>query len=410
MQSPGESTDSRTQPAPPQARQAGFESAADGQTESPSPIASCTEPRDLFWILAGNHGLRVGWSVLFFWIVYRFSLLVLGNVAVGFYSSLPNNDYSLQTMFLGEVISLLALVGAVAFVAQIEHRRILDYNLTGPHRARNFSSGFLAGFLALSALVGALAWGGWLRFGPVALSGRDIFRFGALWGCAFLLVGCFEEGIFRCFLQFTLARGISFWWAVGATTALCLDLFIRSVGSGADRIFFLFLKLLPAAGNNGIFGVYLIAVLGFFPCFYLHRRKAPRSGFWQAAWVTSTLFGYWHTSNPGESWIGIFAAALIGFVFCVSVYVTGSAWWAIGCHAAWDWAETYFYGTPDSGMVSPGHYLSTSPAGNAFWSGGADGPEGSLLVLGVILLLLAALLVIHGRQKPGTAALERAIG
>jgi hypothetical protein len=151
--------------------------------------------------------------------------------------------------------------------------------------------------------------------------------------------------------------------------------------------------------GNGVWGVYAIALLGFFPCLMLHIRKTPQSGFWQAAWVTSTLFGFIHTSNNGENWIGIFAAALIGFVFCVSVWVTGSAWWAIGCHAAWDWAETYFYGTADSGMVAKGHYLTTTPAGNALWSGGSDGPEGSLLVLGVILLLLVALLVIYGRKR-----------
>jgi membrane protease YdiL (CAAX protease family) len=117
-----------------------------------------------------------------------------------------------------------------------------------------------------------------------------------------------------------------------------------------------------------------------------------------------------HTSNGGENWIGILAAALIGFVFCVSIYVTGSAWWAIGCHAAWDWAETFFYGTPNSGNVGAGHYLTTTPMGSAFWSGGADGPEGSVLVIGVILLLLAVLIVLYGRKKPGAAALERAIG
>jgi hypothetical protein len=83
------------------------------------------------------------------------------------------------------------------------------------------------------------------------------------------------------------------------------------------------------------------------------------------------------------------------------VWVTGSAWWAIGCHAAWDWAETYFYGTADSGMPPRGHLLSSSPAGNSLWSGGTDGPEGSLLVLGVILLLLAALLAIYGSKKLG---------
>jgi membrane protease YdiL (CAAX protease family) len=143
-------------------------------------------------------------------------------------------------------------------------------------------------------------------------------------------------------------------------------------------------------------------LLGFFPCFILHRRAAARSAFWQASWVTSTAFGFIHTTNNGENWVGIFAAALIGFVFCVSVRVTGSAWWAIGCHAAWDWTETFFYGAIDSGMQPTGHYLTTSPVGNALWSGGADGPEGSLLVLGVTLLLLVALILIYGRR--GSAA------
>ena len=103
-----------------------------------------------------------------------------------------------------------------------------------------------------------------------------------------------------------------------------------------------------------------------------------------------------HVSNPGETWIGIFAAAFIGFVFCVSVRLTGSAWWAIGCHAGWDWAETYFYGTADSGLTPQGCYLTSHPSGNPLWSGGAVGPEGSLLVLAAILFLLA-LVLIYGR-------------
>ena len=88
----------------------------------------------------------------------------------------------------------------------------------------------------------------------------------------------------------------------------------------------------------------------------------------------------------------------------MSVRVTGSAWWAIGCHAAWDWAETYFYGTPDSGFVAQRHFLTTTPTGNTLWSGGTDGPEGSLLVAPVILLLLGILLAVYGRKREAVAA------
>ena len=97
--------------------------------------------------------------------------------------------------------------------------------------------------------------------------------------------------------------------------------------------------------------------------------------------------------------MGIFAAEFVALVFCLSVRVTGSALWAIGCHAAWDWAETFFYGTADSGLTAPGHFLTAKAAGNPLLSGGADGPEGSVLVLGVLLLLLLALIALYGRES-----------
>ena len=381
------------QPPPPEAPPTPADATLTPETVAPTMKAKLL--RGLRWTFLGSQGLRAGWSVLIFAILFVLLASGVGYAFVHMHLIGKRSDFTASTAFFGELSAFLALAGAAAFVAFIERRRsLLAFNLTGPRRITRFFSGLLAGFLALSALVGALTWGGWMHFGPIALTGAAIFKFGALWAAVFLLVGCVEEGLFRGYLQFTLTRGINFWWALGIVAAICLDLLLRSKG-------------------NGVWGVYAIALLGLLPCLMLQVRKALGSGFWQAAWVTSTLFGYIHTGNGGENWIGIFAAAFIGFVFCVSVRVTGSAWWAIGCHAAWDWAETYFYGTADSGLVAPGHYLTASPAGNPFWSGGADGPEGSVLVLGVILLLLAALLVIYGRKKPELLAaqsLERAIG
>jgi membrane protease YdiL (CAAX protease family) len=266
----------------------------------------------------------------------------------------------------------------------IERRRIVAYNLTGPRRSQHFIFGLAAGFLGLSALVGTLAAGGWLHFGPVALSGTDIFRYGLIWGCIFLIGASYEEGMCRCYLLFTLTHGINFWWALGACAYLCAHLAMR-----------------PDLGSD-VWGVYAVILIGLIPCCILHQKAAPGSGFWCASWITSAYFGYMHVSNSGETWIGIFAAAFIGFVFCVSVRVTGSAWWAIGCHAGWDWGETYFYGTADSGLSAQGSYLTSTPAGNPFWSGGAVGPEGSVVVLATILFLLALVLV-YGRLSARVA-------
>jgi hypothetical protein len=288
-----------------------------------------------------------------------------------------------------EGLQFLAILGAAAICARIERRRILDYNLTGPRRAFHFVTGLAGGFAALSVLIGALYWGNWIHFGPVALSGIQVLGFGAVWGAAFLLTGFAEEGSVRCYLQFTLTRGINFWWALGLVGAMCLSGLLFQKG-------------------EGIWGVYIISALGLIPCLMLHLSKSPGAGFWQAAWATSTFFGFIHTGNGGENWIGIFSAAAIGFIFCVSIRLTGSAWWAIGFHASWDWTQTFFYGTADSGFVAQGHYLSTNPAGKALWSGGADGPEGSLLIIPLILLVLLGLMLVYRRktsfESPSTAA------
>jgi membrane protease YdiL (CAAX protease family) len=369
--------------AAPAANQA--ESALTPAPAGPAPPAQPAtedEPyRGLRWIFIGPQGLRAGWSVLIFLFLTLLFMQVLGTAASLFVHKVLHartGSFTPVSAVIVGLIEFLALLGAGALMALIEGRNILAYNLTGPRRPQHFLVGLAAGFLALSALIGMLAAGGWLHFGPVTLSGTQIFTFAALWGVAFLLTGFFEEGSFRCYLQFTLTRGINFWWAFGIVVVTCAYLAIFVRGSAS-------------------WGVYAAALLGLFPCLIVNQKSAPRSGgFWCAAWVTSTLFGFIHVGNPNEAWIGIFAAAFIGFVFCVSVRVTGSAWWAIGCHAGWDWGETYFYGTADSGLSPQGSYLISHPSGNVLWSGGAVGPEGSLLVLAAILLILALALV-YGR-------------
>jgi membrane protease YdiL (CAAX protease family) len=351
----------------------------------PAPHPSPQQARDFDWVFIGPHGLRAGWSILLFAGLYYLFREVIGTLffAAGLVHDTPVD--SAGAVLVGELVPFLSLVAALLIMTLIEDCRILSYNLAGTHRVRHFVSGLAVGFAALSLLVAGLAWGGWLRFGAASQSAAGAAAIGALWAIAFLLVGSVEEGLFRCYALSSLTRGINFWWALAAQIAICLYLAFTG-------------------GGNGAWGVYAAAALGLLPCLILHQKSAPRSGFWQAAWVTSTFFGYYHTSNSGENWIGIFAAAFMGFVFCLSVRLTGSAWWAIGCHAAWDWAETFFYGAADSGLQGQGHFLSASPAGNPLWSGGADGPEGSLLVLGVILLLLLLLLGLYARNPAAQPA------
>jgi membrane protease YdiL (CAAX protease family) len=132
---------------------------------------------------------------------------------------------------------------------------------------------------------------------------------------------------------------------------------------------------------------------------YLLFALTQGIGFWPAAALLSALFAAGHIHNPGEDAIGIAAAGLIGLVLAWTVKWTGSLWWAIGFHAAWDWAESFFYGTPDSGGVLPMHLLNTSLHGPAWLSGGSVGPEGSAIVLPLILLVMLVVRI-SSRQTP----------
>ena len=255
--------------------------------------------RDFDWVFIGPHGLRAGWSVLLFAAMYYLFREVIGTLfyAAGLVHDEPID--SAPAVLVSELVPLLSLVAAALIMTLIEDRRIESYNLAGTRRMLHFLSGLAAGFAALSLLVAALACGGWMRLGPASLSIAQAAGIGIVWAVAFLLVAGVEEGLFRCYSLSTLTRGINFWWALAAQIGLCLYLAFTG-------------------GGNGAWGVYIAAALGVVPCYIVHQKAAARSAaFWQASWVTSTFFGYYHTANGGENWIGIFAAAFMGFVFCV---------------------------------------------------------------------------------------------
>jgi hypothetical protein len=118
---------------------------------------------------------------------------------------------------------------------------------------------------------------------------------------------------------------------------------------------------------------------------------ARRIRFWPAALFLSVIFGVAHLGNHGENVLGILQVVATGMLFCLMIRRTGTLWFAVGFHAAWDWAQTFFYGTPDSGLLGVDRFLNTSVQGPNWLTGGSAGPEGSVFAIAV--LLLCALLV-----------------
>jgi uncharacterized protein len=131
-------------------------------------------------------------------------------------------------------------------------------------------------------------------------------------------------------------------------------------------------------------------VVGMFEEFafrgYAQFALTQGAGFWWASIATSLTFGAVHITNPGETWVGIAGIVLTGLFWCFTLRRTGSLWFAVGMHAAFDFGETFLYSVPDSGMTFPGHLSSATLAGPTWLAGGSAGPDASILDFVVLLV------------------------
>src|SRR5580658_9710914 len=134
---------------------------------------------------------------------------------------------------------------------------------------------------------------------------------------------------------------------------------------------------------------------------YLQSTLTRGVGFWWAAVLLSLAFGATHLANHGESPIGIFSVVGAGLLFCLSLWLTKSLYWAVGLHAGWDWSQSYLYGVPDSGQVASGHLFATHPSGGLIWSGGPTGPEGSIYMIPTMAVLALGVWIAWSRRDPG---------
>ncbi|MGA8186256.1 MAG: CPBP family intramembrane glutamic endopeptidase [Terriglobia bacterium] len=172
---------------------------------------------------------------------------------------------------------------------------------------------------------------------------------------------------------------------------LCHGFYFGSVALGARGILYF-----------GVMWAMAFLVVGFAEEFlfrgYTLATLSDGIGFWPAAIVLSGLFGAVHLHNLGENPTGALSAGLVGLLFCFSLRRTGSLWFAIGLHAAWDYGESFIFSVPNSGTLAQGHLLNSHfQSGAPAWlTGGSVGPEGSVFVF----VVLAILFVVVDRMYP----------
>jgi CAAX protease family protein len=324
-----------------------------GATLTSADLIPPNQPSTFRKTFIGKEGLRAGWSLLIFIAMVAaiaFSVNVVGH-KLHVTSPKPGSEISPLFGFLVEGLNFIAVLLITWIMSKIERRPASVYGFGDKRKFPHFFAGLAWGITCLSLLVLTLWKTGLLVIDNRLLFGSNVLRYGAIWLLSFLLVGLFEEYFARGYVQYTLTRGLA----------------------------------------------------GFYQWAF-KTRHSKALGFWTSAVIFSTLFGVSHGNNPGESPIGMLAAGLVGIVWCLSLWRTGSLWWAIGFHTAWDWGESFVYGVADSGLTIQHHLLATHPLGKPILSGGATGPEGSIFSLVILALVTLIIRFTLPRARDGRAA------
>ena len=103
--------------------------------------------------------------------------------------------------------------------------------------------------------------------------------------------------------------------------------------------------------------------------------------------LSSLLFGWAHMDNQNASSIGIANTVGFGVVLGYAFLRAGDLWLPIGIHFGWNWILPLF-GVNLSGFTMKVTGYEVQWKVSSLWSGGAYGPEGSILTSAVIVLLL----------------------
>jgi len=280
-------------------------------------------------IFVGQNGLRSGWRLIVFLLLFLASAILsaklLGCLVPPIHAwanSQPTETWNPGYALFERSWLTVFLFLATFVLSKTEKRPFQDYGL--PRQGmfgRKFLFGVIVGLGAVSLLMALIAAFGGYSPGSLALGLGGALRYAFVWAILFVVVGLSEEFLFRGYAQVTLASGI---------------------------------------------------------------------GFWPAAVILSIVFAAVHFGVPGENWPGLLAVFCFGMLAAFTLRRTGDLWFIIGIHAAWDWAHMFIFSVPIAGTVGPGQLLHSSLHGPQWLTGGSAGPDGSVFAF-VMLLLIAAL-------------------
>lgn len=166
----------------------------------------------------------------------------------------PAKGWTANDLLLSEAIGFITLFAATVAAARLERRSTAAYGF--PLRAafgRRWWEGMAWGALAPLVTFALIAAAGAARIDGLALPGLALAKAAAIWLVVMILLGLFEELLFRGYPLEVLSRGIGFWPAAIAISVIfgALHYFTKPMENWVDAT--------------------TVGLLGLFLCFTVRR-------------------------------------------------------------------------------------------------------------------------------------------
>jgi hypothetical protein len=116
--------------------------------------------------------------------------------------------------------------------------------------------------------------------------------------------------------------------------------------------------------------------------------------------LSAALFGFLHSFNHGATTVSTAAIALEAGVLLAAAYaVSRNLWLPIGLHFGWNFTEGGVFGAAVSGGSGHKGIVAMPLSGSDLLTGGAFGPEASVVAVAVCLVAAVVLLAMTIRRK-----------
>lgn len=122
---------------------------------------------------------------------------------------------------------------------------------------------------------------------------------------------------------------------------------------------------------------------------------SPRLATVLAVLFSSALFGIMHAENRNVTDFAILNIMLAGIMLAIPYVLTGRLAYSIGLHISWNFFQGGVFGFRVSGIPVRGSIIQIHQTGEAFWTGGAFGPEGGFIGTIAIVLICVAVIVLE---------------